>query len=261
MNWIVDVVIIIILALSAFAGWRKGAIKSVIGLVFLIANICLSIWLSKYLADFLMSTSFGNIVKNWVSGWFGGSNAELFNSVITKTETDIFVTYQGVQIPFATALEYAKFPSFLIPIVTSAVSAIAVNGLTLSEILVPSLASFLMIIFSIFILLIIFAIVFGIIKSFLRKLFASDGLRAVDKLLGLFCGLIKGILFVLIIFLILNMFSNIPILASVFNVIEASYIGGFVIKTNLLQMMLTLFANLQQYFTNLFGTMFMPAAL
>lgn len=256
MSWIVDVVIVAFLIIATVIGVYKGAIKGFLGLAFLVANIVLSIWLSKYLASYLMGTSFGDTLQIWVNTWFTGSNEALFNSVLTKTDSELFILYEGVQVPFATALEYAKIPSFLAPTITSAVFAVAESGYTLAQVLVPSISSFIMIILSCVILLIFFAIVFGIIKAFLRKLLVNKAARGIDRVLGAVFGLLKGVLLVLIVFLALNMFSNIPALESTFAAINSSFIGGFIYSTNILQLMLDAFANLQQFFSEAITSMF-----
>ena len=53
---VVDVLIVVLLLLGTYAGWRKGLIKSLVNFVGLITVVILSFYFKTYLANFLIDT-------------------------------------------------------------------------------------------------------------------------------------------------------------------------------------------------------------
>jgi len=73
---ILDIVVLLIFASSVFFGWRKGFVKTILGLFGMIVALIISYTLYKNFASFIMTTPLGSQITNLVERCISGLNIE-----------------------------------------------------------------------------------------------------------------------------------------------------------------------------------------
>lgn len=201
MPWVVDIIIIVVLAICALIGLKKGLYKSLTSLFGNFLSIVVAFFLTRVVTlavleiDTVNKWVFGDpSLYTWVSGWSSNITDGFLGGVVSSLLTPITAVVDAGTITQAQGV--ALYLSYLI---TSAI---------------VMLILFLLI-------KIVMAIVFKIIGSIINR--ESPG--ALSRLLGFIVGAVKGGLYVVIVFLLANYLLTFPIFNFVGDAINESTIG------------------------------------
>ncbi len=202
MSW-VDIVIIVIVALTALFGLKKGLYKSLMSFFGSFLSLIVAFFLTKTVLFALLEIE---TVKNWV-----------FGSTSLYSWTQSWVT-----ISEGSFIE--KMISPILPKIQAAVGIYAFKDLGQAVALYLSylIASAVTFILLFIVIKIVFAIVFKIIGS----LFARSAPGALSRLLGFVVGAAKGALYVVILLFFLNSFLATPALSKIGTAVQESTVGA-----------------------------------
>jgi len=224
MNWI-DAIIIVILLIFIIVGVCKGFMFSILSVFSSFVNFCIALVLTKPCTTLLnqwfdlegtltnkLSIKLANMSEGFSTNLVGMSNSEISTHV-------------------SNTLKESKFPleslfNNLLKIDSEVISS--KESLTLGEILSKSLGSFFSFIITFVILFILIYLILFILSKFSSKAKEVEGIRVIDRILGVLFGFIKGSLLVVFIFAILSFFKEDGLLKSLFNYIEGSQLGTFI---------------------------------
>lgn len=194
--FIVDIVIIAIIGLSIFLGYRKGLVALAIGLFsFVIAAVI----------TFVLYQPITNLVVN-VTGI-----DEFIEDAILEKANDVMV--EGDNELANQVIEEAK--NNMLP---ETARAIAVNIITIGVV---------------FILFILVKIALKFVTALANLVAKLPILNQFNKLGGVIYGLIRGLLIVYVILLIINISGEISPKNSVYQNVSQSGIGGFMLNNNI----------------------------
>lgn len=224
MNWI-DIGIIAILIVFIAIGFGKGLIFSLMSVFSFSINFFISVFLARPVTNLLnkcfslesaltksFTTKLSSTTQLFDTNMVGMSKSEISKHVTqTLSEGDI---------PFKKTL------SSMIKISPEQIEA--KGTCTLNQILSKSFASFFSLIIGFVISFLLIYIVLWIISKITNKAREVDGIRITDRILGVLFGLIKGFLFVSLIFSILSFFNEDGSLKSVFDYINESSLGSWI---------------------------------
>lgn len=227
MNW-VDIGIIAILIVFIGIGFGKGLIFSIMSVFSLSVNFFLSVFLAEPITS-LLNNWFGmqNAISNSFMSKFS-STSELFDvNMVGMSESEmsnhISNTLSEGGVPFK------KMISSMMKITPEQIEA--KETCTVNQILSKSFSACISLIIGFIISFILIYLVLWIISIVTNKAREVDGIRITDRILGVFFGLIKGFLFVALIFSILSFFNEDGSLKSVFDYINQSSLGSWIFTT------------------------------
>lgn len=200
---ILDIIIVLILALGAFMGYRKGLIGIFVSLVSIILSIILGFVLQTPIANALYEdTGLGSIIEQTVYNNINASNKEeengnniysnIIDSVIGKSQAE-----------------------YTIEQTSKVVTMFILKGL-----------SFVLVFIVVF-------IVCYILQMILNLVFSLPLLDSVNKLGGLAAGLVKGLLKLYIVLAIISFMAPISIVEPIVNFINTSFVTKFLYENNL----------------------------
>lgn len=223
MNW-VDIVIIVLLVVFVAIGFWKGFIFSILSLFSVFINFILSLFLTKPFSTLFnkwgleskLISSFTSKISSMHTGFdvnMIGMNQEQINNHISTTLTES-------NFPFKSMFER------MIKFSPETVSHKA--NLTLTDILSKSLGNFFSLVISFTIAFILIYLILWLIGFLSKKAKQVEGLRIIDRLLGVAFGLIRGAIAISTIFTVLSFFNEEGILQTVFEYIDSSTIGSWV---------------------------------
>lgn len=224
MNW-VDIGIILILIVFIAIGFGKGLIFSLMSVFSVSINFFISIFLARPVTNVLNSW-FGlenSLTKAFMSNF--SSTTPLFDTNLvgmSKKEISKHVTQTLSEgdIPFK------KMLSSMLKISPEQIEA--KETCSLNQILSKSFSSFFSLIIGFVISFLFIYLVLWIISKITNRAREIDGIRITDRILGVVFGLIKGFLFVALIFSILSFFNEDGSLKSVFDYINESSLGSWI---------------------------------
>lgn len=223
MNWI-DAIIIVILVVFVAIGFWKGFIFSVLSLFSVFINFVLGLFLTKPISTLL-------------SRW--GLESSLAKSLTTKLTSMhkgfdvnmVGMNQKQINSHISTTLKESDFPLESLFKSMLKVTPEKIEGkttLTLNEILSKSLATFFTLIISFAIAFALIYLVLWLIGYLSKKANKIEGIRVIDRILGVVFGLIRGAITISTIFTILSFFKEDGIMQSVFEYIDSSSIGSWV---------------------------------
>lgn len=223
MNWI-DAILLVILIVFVSIGFWKGFIFSILSMFSAFINFVLAIFLTRP-------------VTNLLNSWFGleGGLTNAFSNKITSmgegfSTNLVGMTDSEISTHVSSTLKESNFPMqnlFKSMLNIKADQIADKTSLTLNDILSKSLGSFFSLIISFVIVFLLIYLVLWIISLISKKAKEVDGIRIVDRLLGVVFGLVKGALTIAFVFAILSFFSEDGVLEPVFNYINNSAIGSW----------------------------------
>lgn len=180
---IADIVVAVIFLASAISGLFKGFLKQTFGLLTTIIAFVLAYVLCDDLVGFLNS-SFG-----WTDK-LAGKLADSFSG-------NEFFSLSLSEENLAEAVKQMGLPSFMadlaVKLLPSAVGEYENIGLFLSSVL----ANYILIAAAFVVLFIIVKLLLALLKQPLLKIVKLPILRSIDRILGLVCGAIKGVLWII----------------------------------------------------------------
>lgn len=239
---IIDAVALILILLYFISGLKRGFIKTFFSTFGAIFSFLLAVLLCSTVANFL-EKNYGTVssVANWLSGGLNGIfGKDLMDTTLAQaTQSDM--SSGGVA-------------SWIISLVLSLKSSANIpTDVTLSQVISPVLAFYIVCAISLLALYIIFRIIFFLFGELAQKLHKFKPTALIDKLLGAVFGLIKGIVILDIAIIVIN---AIPLgfVQSIAIEIENTAITSFISNTNLIGMLFDFLFNngVTQFIGNLF---------
>lgn len=193
---ILDIAVLVILLVVAIVGFKKGFLKGLVGLVgtvvaFIIAILCAAPVAEMVENGFGMTTSIANAVEGMLNGM------EAFNVPLTD---------EGL----SNALAELGLPGFISDMIIDVVSQLNIEGdPTIAQVVSPVIAGFISTAICGILLFIVSAILLNLFAGLLSKVFDKiPVIGAINHILGLALGLIKGLIFV---YIVLGVLSVLPI--------------------------------------------------
>ncbi len=217
---ILDIAVIVFLLVFVIVGFKKGFLKGLVGLIGTAVAIVIAILCAAPLAGFLedtfgMTTAISGNIENALNGVDG----------FTVPMTD-----EGL----SAALANLGIPGFLSDMIIDVVAQLNIEGdPTVAQVVAPVIAGFLATAICGVGLFIVAAIVLNLLAGALSKLFDKiPVIGAINHILGLALGLIKGLIFV---YIILGVCSVIPVQAVQDTLAETTVIQ-WLYETNLIML-------------------------
>lgn len=225
MNW-VDAAIIAIVLIFVIVGCVKGLVFSVLSIFSSSVNFFISLFLTRPVAS-LINALFG----------MESSLTSNFAAKLTAMDCgfDVELSTFGSQAELSShvseTINNSSLSGFSKGILNSTVHItpenVAGTNTTLNDIVSKSFASFLTLVISFIIVFILIYLILWIISAISKKMHKNQDVRLTDRILGLFFGLIKGFLFVVLVFGVLSFFNENGVLAPIIDYIKSSTIGGW----------------------------------
>lgn len=201
---ILDIALLVVLILFAFAGLSKGFLTTFINLVGVLISVVVAVFTCRFVAEFL--NNMFKITKTFIN---------MFLPQLKNMGAIMDTTINNAGELDATALEgitaKGKFGGPLTNIIKKIIQGneAKIIGGTPAEYVAEVLGTFATIVLS---AILVFVLV-RIILKILSRMFATKGPRTVngmDKALGLICGIVQGLIFVGIILVVAFVMYNIP---------------------------------------------------
>ena len=204
MGIILDIVLVLLLAIFLYDGFKRGAVKSLIDIVGYVVVLTLTSWLAGILADAIFTTFVQPHVLNEINQALQSSTGSdpasqvstLFNtlpSFVTNT-----LNFYGVTQEHLVSAARASSNNIAEDIMKS-ISPVFIN-------LIKTVA------FST--LIVVLTSVFKVFSRTLNRVFNLPILKQINKLLGLVCGALKCVIIIFIVCyiiqIVLPMMSNTP---------------------------------------------------
>ena len=204
MNWAIDGILVIIVAYSAWRGYKNGFIRGIFGVLALIISIY-----GANLAATAFSGEFTGMLEPFVGGIVDKAIAQVTkadeetppetSAVLTKEEsTDVYKVSFAVLRSIGMSEKASKLIAEKVDGELSAV------GQALSDALSHRLSQSLAYIAVFAIAFALLAIIFAVIGNIFNLAFSIPGLDLVNRLIGILLGLAKGFIVVLVLAVILR---------------------------------------------------------
>lgn len=178
MNYILDLLVIAIIAVFAVVSAKKGFVKTVVGLVGTVLALYFAVMLSTPISDF----TYGKIIEPTVKTAINNSVENALNGTESVIKEDIL---EALPAFVKNRIDIENFNISVESDIAGSVCETAVKPLSLT---------FLKPLFSL-ILFIIFAFVVKFAAKFLNKIFSFSIIGKANKILGAVIGIVKGMVF------------------------------------------------------------------
>lgn len=228
MNWFDAGIIAILLIFMAF-GIKRGFMFSVIDLFGVFVNFIISLFLcgpmrkllglmgmEKGIASGLYSkySSFGSdFTKNLISVKENGNVTDFVNDAFNHSPLNAF--------------SKKLFNGTINHRLADKLAASTNESVSLADIMSKSVAQFVTIIVAFILSFVLIYVVLLVLRILSKKLQQSKAVNVFDRIFGGCFGIVKGFMFLIVIFAILSFFSDNGILGTVMNYINKSAIGGW----------------------------------
>ena len=216
---IVDIILIAILALFVFIGWKSGLVLS----VFLLASTIIAIFLASVLSPVVSD----GLEKIGVAEKMAPTFSEHVEEAMLSEYEETGKTYVNK------ATEKLPLPGFIkekLALNVETVSAEEISkvsdeiGLTAAK-LVCTLLAFV-------IVFILVLVIMMVVKRVLKIVVKIPLVKQADKIGGLLIGFVQGALFVLVVLLVISVLASTSSMHGVVEAIESSTITKFIYESN-----------------------------
>lgn len=221
----IDIIIIVIVALSIIIGIFSGFIRSLTRFCGFFVKLAISFFLSKPVANFLANkTKLGTSVFEKCSDWAVGLGENF--SVNLKT-----IPSENLNEFVKTALGDANIPKIFRGLISGLLnitpdSLANTESITLAEIVGKSLSTLILIVCTFIAIFIILSIIIWILNRLERKILKSTKiLSKIDRTLGGLVGLLLAVELLFTICLVLSIFRGVSMFDGFFNRLNESFLG------------------------------------
>jgi uncharacterized membrane protein required for colicin V production len=197
LNTVIDITLILIVAFCAWRGFRNGVIRGICGVLAIILSLYGANLIAKaYSSEFtgMLEPFVSGIVDNAVNNVLGAGedSEENPDAILTEDErSDVYtVSYEALK-----TLGIAENAATLLAEKVSGEMENIGQGMTAN--LTVKLCEALAYIAVFGISFILLSIIFAVIGNIINLAFSIPGIEQLDKIIGIFLGLIKGLLIVL----------------------------------------------------------------
>ena len=204
MGIILDIILVLLLAIFLYDGFKRGAVKSIIDIVGYVVVLMLTSWLAGILADAVFATFVQPSVLNEI-------NQALQNSAGSDPASQVSTLFKTLPSFVTNTL---KFYGVTQEYVTSTIQSSSNN---ISEDIMQSISPIFINLIKTVAFSTLFIVLTSIFKVFsrtLNRIFNLPILKQINKLLGLVCGALKCVIIIFIacyiMQIILPMMNNTP---------------------------------------------------
>lgn len=240
---IVDVVALVLLFAFALVGLSKGFVKTFFSIFGTILSLLIAILLAPSVVNFLQNST--SIVSSVVEG------VEGFAQGLVGKET-LDMTIGAIS---ESTLQQAGVGGWIFSLILSfkGLEGIPLDT-TVGELLGPTFAYYVVVVFAVILLFIIFKIIFFVISRIVKSLYKFKLVATLDRTLGFVLGAANGIITINLIMLVL---SIIPIggVQNFYITLSSSSVLGFISKIDIYGYLLSHIStnNLAEFIKNLFA--------
>ena len=205
MQYIIDIIILVLLLLSVYLGYKRGFVKTVFSCLSVVCAIIAASWFGPYVGEFIRTTPVYETVGEGVEEKINDYLDEMLEEGIIQAE-DLEVSLS--KLPIAEGLERFGMCDGFSEIIKKALESgtINVKGVLADEIcdkvmlfLADAVGVLIVFIVSLILLKLLCAVVDGVVKLPL--------LNSLNKILGLVAGLILGVLSIFILCMIVEILA------------------------------------------------------
>lgn len=226
MNWFDAGIIVVLLIFMAF-GIKKGFMFSVIDLFGVFINFVISLFLCKPIRGLFNVMGMENAMAGGFLSKYSSYGADF---------TTNLKTYDGNLTDFVNeAFKNSPLNGFMKKLfngtinndLAAKIEASSNETVSLADIMSKSVAQFITVIISFVVAFLLIYAVLLLLRLLSKKLQQSTAVNVFDKIFGACFGLVKGFMFITMIFVVLSFFSDNGILSTVIDYINKSAIGGW----------------------------------
>ncbi|MBN2504591.1 MAG: CvpA family protein [Bacilli bacterium] len=191
---VVDVLIVLMVALFAVFGWKKGFLLTIVKMASSVFGI---------IASLLLARPFSKVLDNWFGEQIGVkvheyllARGDMFTAGLSETNV-------------RTAFESMSLPRFLIDWIVEGIDFDQV-GLSIIAAIEPTIIDLVLLVIAFFALFFGSIILFFILKIFAKMVTSIPVIKQIDKGLGVIFGLIKVAAVVYILLFLLALLLTVP---------------------------------------------------
>ena len=217
---ILDIVLILFLLIVAIVGCKKGFLRGLVGLIGTIVAFVIAILCAAPVAEF---------VEN-AFGMTSGIAENLEGSLSDIDAFNVPMSDEGL----TAALAELGLPGFLTDMILDVVAGLQIEGSpTVAQVVAPALAQMLAIAICGVVLFVVAAIVLNLLAGFLSKVLDKiPVVGAINHILGLALGLVKGLI---VVYIILAVLSLLPV-QSVQDTLAQTTVINWLLQNNLIML-------------------------
>lgn len=200
---IVDIIVLVIIALAAFAGYKKGLVGILVSLLGMILSIVLAFMLQGVIADMLYNdTSIGKTLQQSIDK----NLTESFdNKVEEKSDGNLF--YENIVKGIVNKDEISKVSEQITKFILKGVSFIGIFIITF--------------------------VICYIVQMMLNIVFDLPGLSQINEIGGLAIGILKALLKIWIVLAIISFVSPLPMFSFLDTMIKDTILTNFLYNHNI----------------------------
>lgn len=214
-----DILILIIISIYGFLGFRKGAVRMLLSLLRVAIIFFLSYYLSEALENALQGSTLYLGVVDFVEG--------IFNNLMPGEFTSVEEVLASVGLLANSVLRT------VLQIVLK--NATIEGSLTFGEIIAPMLASVVIRVLLFIVTFFLFLLIFKLIDFALKKALVFSGLNKINRSIGLILGLLKGFVISMIIFVALSAFASLSFSDAFSAFVQGGELSSYLYQTYFLK--------------------------
>lgn len=225
MNYIMDIVLVAIIAVCIVSAAKKGFIGACKNIVSIILTVILVSTMHPVILNLLQSSDFGNNLKQVVAE----NVSKTYQREQISEEVDTTDSEKSIEICRALGL-----PNFITDKIEDSLREMTEIKNNVLEVITDALALMIMKILALLILFVVVKVFVFLALKILESLFSLPVLKTVNIGLGALVGVINALLIVYIVCGVLNLFVPMDKMPAIQTAVNATYIVKFFYNNNLL---------------------------
>lgn len=214
-----DILILIIISIYGFLGFRKGAVRMLFSLLRVTILFFLSYYLSEALENALQGSSLYLGVVDFVEG--------IFNNLVPGEFASVEEALASVGLLANTVLR---------TVLQIVLKSVTIEGsLTFGEIIAPMLASVVIRVLLFIVIFFLLSLIFKLIDFALKKSLDFSGLTKINRVLGLILGLLKGFVISMIIFVVFSALASLSFSDAFSAFVQGGELSSYLYQTYFLK--------------------------
>lgn len=219
---IVDLIIIAIIVLFGIFGLKKGFMQTLLSFAGVLLALILSLLFADNLAEALIASPFGKTISNLANNILSGMGG-FMTTVVPSYEALVQTLSESLPNIIAEALAHS---------IDGFTGTVA--NMTVAEILTPGLTNIMMTIISFILIFVGSLIVFSIVKAVVKSITSLPIINSVDKALGFVLGVVKGVIFIYVVFLFVSLLSGAEFMQWFVDALNSSKLALWLYNNNLI---------------------------
>lgn len=228
MNWFDAGIIAALLIFMAF-GIKKGFMFSVIDLFGIFVNFIIALFLSGPMRSLLNLMGMEKGITGSLYNKYSALGPDFTKDLISYKENGNVTDFVNEAFKNSNLNGFSKklFNGTINNNLADKLANSTNETVSLADIMSKSMAQFITIIVAFVLSFILIYVTLIVLKILSKKLQQSKAVNVFDKIFGGCFGIVKGLMFLIVIFAILSFFSDNGILSTMMNYINKSAIGGW----------------------------------